>query len=360
MRTKTEKTQKTKKNNSAKPNRTGIPMQMKQNCEKLSGLSFDDVRVHYHSEKPLQLAALAYTKGNDVYLGPGQEKYLGHELGHVIQQKQGRVKPTGMLKMQAINDDRRLEAEADRIGQVIQCRTDIHYTTQDYPYHEHAGGNQFYLQTTNAEVGHVTTAHLEPDDPRNGSSPSGMDDLMQNLRLRFNITDSGNLVRGHLLNHDLGGLGCYFNMFPISGEANHLHSIHVEETVKAMLYDGNCVDYTIEAVNNNAGLQVGNEDKCEDDIFHITVITKGGKQEAILYSNIWNEKGSMEGTISYINNDSVNRRINWKHKGSGLRNEIEMRKSDDNTLLISAQQDEAEKCYGVIDHMPAAEACWDA
>lgn len=86
----------------AAPNRTGIPDTMKTRFENLSGFSFDDVRVHYNSGKPAQLQALAYTQGNQVYIGPGQETHLGHELGHVIQQKQGRVGATGSVVGQRI------------------------------------------------------------------------------------------------------------------------------------------------------------------------------------------------------------------------------------------------------------------
>jgi hypothetical protein len=46
----------------------------------------DGVRVEYNSDKPAQLGAKAYTQGSRVYIAPGQEKHLGHELGHVIQQ----------------------------------------------------------------------------------------------------------------------------------------------------------------------------------------------------------------------------------------------------------------------------------
>lgn len=68
-----------------KSNNTGIPAEMKERAETASGLSFDDVRVHYNSGKPSQLNALAYTQGNQVYIAPGQEQHLGHELGHVVQ-----------------------------------------------------------------------------------------------------------------------------------------------------------------------------------------------------------------------------------------------------------------------------------
>ena len=73
----------------------------------------DDVSVHYNSDKPVQYGALAYTQGNDVYLGPEQEKHSGHELGHVIQQKQGRVPVTGSVGGVPLNDDPSLEHEAD-------------------------------------------------------------------------------------------------------------------------------------------------------------------------------------------------------------------------------------------------------
>ena len=69
------------------PNLTGIPIYLKQHYEEQFGFSFDDVRVHYNSDKPAKLQALAYAQGNQVYMGPGQEIHLEHELGHVVQDK---------------------------------------------------------------------------------------------------------------------------------------------------------------------------------------------------------------------------------------------------------------------------------
>ena len=96
-------------------NITGIPVQMKAYAENLYGSSLDNVRVHYHSEKPSQFNALGYTQGTNVYLGPGQEKHLMHELCHVIQQKKGIVKPTSIEGGHAINDSRILEKEAESL-----------------------------------------------------------------------------------------------------------------------------------------------------------------------------------------------------------------------------------------------------
>lgn len=99
-----------------KPNRTGIPTAIKAKYEKISGLSFDDVRVHYNSVAPAQMRAYAYTQGNNVYIAPNQEKHLEHELGHVVQQKRGIVRPNAYINGIPLNTDKHLESEASRIG----------------------------------------------------------------------------------------------------------------------------------------------------------------------------------------------------------------------------------------------------
>jgi len=102
----------------AKPaNRAGLPDKLKSGIENLSGFSMDDVRVHYNSPQPAQLRALAYTQGTDIHVAPGQERHLPHEAWHVVQQKQGRVKPTMHLRNGiSVNDDTGLEQEADVMG----------------------------------------------------------------------------------------------------------------------------------------------------------------------------------------------------------------------------------------------------
>ena len=77
-----------------KPNHTGLPDNLKTGIESLSGMSMDNVRVHYNSAKPAQLNALAYAQGADIHVASGQEQHLPHEAWHVVQQAQGRVKPT--------------------------------------------------------------------------------------------------------------------------------------------------------------------------------------------------------------------------------------------------------------------------
>lgn len=100
------------------PNRTGLPNQLKSGIENLSGYSMDDVKVHYNSSKPADLNAHAYAQGTDIHIASGQEKHLPHEAWHVVQQKQGRVKPTRQLKGKvAVNDEIGLEQEADEMGE---------------------------------------------------------------------------------------------------------------------------------------------------------------------------------------------------------------------------------------------------
>lgn len=101
-----------------KENRTGIPAAMSERLEKSTGVSFEDVKVHYNSEKPEALGALAYTQGNQIFVGPGQERYLAHELGHVAQQKMGLVREGSMGKNGAkINTEERFERQADELAE---------------------------------------------------------------------------------------------------------------------------------------------------------------------------------------------------------------------------------------------------
>lgn len=95
---------------------TGLPDNLKTGMENLSGMSLDDVKVHHNSDKPGQLQAHAYAQGTDIHLATGQEKHLAHELGHVVQQAQGRVQATTTVEGVAVNDSTVLEKEADKMG----------------------------------------------------------------------------------------------------------------------------------------------------------------------------------------------------------------------------------------------------
>jgi hypothetical protein len=100
----------------ANQNDTGLPDPLKQGMESLSGISLDDVKVNYNSNKPSDLGAHAYAEGNQIHVGGGQEKHLAHEAWHVVQQKQGRVNSTREINGTSINDDSALESEATKMG----------------------------------------------------------------------------------------------------------------------------------------------------------------------------------------------------------------------------------------------------
>ncbi|XXT24933.1 DUF4157 domain-containing protein [Sorangium sp. So ce429] len=105
-------------------NLTGIPSPVRAKMEAAFGADFSGVRVHPNSSRAVELRALAYTQGSEIHVAPGQwapetrlgQELLGHELAHVVQQREGRVQATAQYKGAALNDDARLEAEADAMG----------------------------------------------------------------------------------------------------------------------------------------------------------------------------------------------------------------------------------------------------
>ena len=107
-------------NSGGKPLPDGVRSQM----EVALGADFSGVRVHVGLQAD-RIGAIAFTTGNDIYFAPGRfqpdtaqgRQLLGHELAHVVQQRQGRVRhPPGMGV--AVVQDRVLEAEADRLGRL--------------------------------------------------------------------------------------------------------------------------------------------------------------------------------------------------------------------------------------------------
>jgi hypothetical protein len=106
------------------PSHGGQPMPdaVRAKMESALGADFSDVRIHIGPQAS-SIGALAFTRGSDIYFAPGQynpssvqgQQILGHELQHVVQQRQGRVSnPFGAGV--AVVQDRNLEAEADRMG----------------------------------------------------------------------------------------------------------------------------------------------------------------------------------------------------------------------------------------------------
>jgi hypothetical protein len=296
-----------------------------------------DVTVHRNSAKPAQLSAAAYAQGNEIHLGPGQERHLPHEAWHVVQQRQGRVKPTMQMSQGVmVNDERHLEREADVMGaraltqsasttsqsvqralpmqRVAQLTTIIHNDTQTI--------KQSYNNAPDdtAVVGRRMVAKLDPDDPKKGSAPgSGGEFEIYN---ELNAAHKKQYIKGHMLNANLGGLGLTENLFPITADANHEHSASVEENVKEAviyargiftknkLYD---VHYTVDAVidgDANAFVNKPNAhfdceakkvfpDKREESIVKRTIYSKSDdlfSKNTLLEGEGWGSKGSGYGS----------------------------------------------------------------
>jgi hypothetical protein len=90
----------------------------------LDAPEFAGVEVTIDSSVAQQIGAKAFTQGESIHFAPGQydpgthdgKKLIGHELEHVVQQREGRVKSEGTTHGMALNRSPALEAEAHRAG----------------------------------------------------------------------------------------------------------------------------------------------------------------------------------------------------------------------------------------------------
>lgn len=100
-----------------------LPDDVRAKMEHAFGTDFSGVRI-IEGHQAASLGALAYTQGTNIHFAPGQyephsqhgQELLGHELAHVAQQAEGKVRATAQAKGLAINADPSLEREADELG----------------------------------------------------------------------------------------------------------------------------------------------------------------------------------------------------------------------------------------------------
>ncbi len=137
---------------------SGLPEPLKSNMESMSGYALDDVDVNYNSDKPAQLNAKAYAKGNNIEIGPGEEEHLPHEAWHVVQQKQDRVKPNAAIGGEAINNDEGLETEADVMGAKANS------LTAASPVQGKASNSAGLVQREEDEEEEIEGAEIEDED----------------------------------------------------------------------------------------------------------------------------------------------------------------------------------------------------
>ncbi|ACY13319.1 eCIS core domain-containing protein [Haliangium ochraceum] len=103
-----------------------IPRGVQAKMENAFHTDFSEVRIHQDTAAA-SIGARAYTQGTDIHFAPGEyepesqsgQELLGHELAHVVQQAEGRVRGLGQAKGAdgaPVHDDPALEREADALG----------------------------------------------------------------------------------------------------------------------------------------------------------------------------------------------------------------------------------------------------
>ncbi len=206
-----------------KENLTGMPDDLKEGIESLSGFSMDDVRVHYNSSKPATVQALAYTQGTDIHVAPGQEKHLPHEAWHVAQQMAGRVSPTTNINGMPVNDNVELEREADVMGEMaVQCKADnnLDSALKNKKYNgiiqmtKARRRKTFIWYYENAKDKGIGSRHIASDAlyakyrrERNGSAVrmQNMDDYMSDIKKVQHVSNNENIIivsHGEPISHE--------------------------------------------------------------------------------------------------------------------------------------------------------------
>ncbi|MCE7991741.1 MAG: DUF4157 domain-containing protein [Roseivirga sp.] len=238
-------------------NNTGLPDTLKSNIEDLSGYSMDDVKVHYNSDKPAQLQAHAYAYGTDIHIASGQEKHLAHEAWHVVQQKQGRVKPTLQLKNDTlINNEPSLETEAEKYSKSF---TSGDITKSTMPTQRVLRNSPFQFKTIQRVVNHfhevfqghqrgriMTATDLDNTNTHGGTATvqgtviGGSDQVDQ-----YGARGASPFCRQmHLLNSHLGGSGTAAeNLGWGSNALNIQHANRVENHLNAAINHGGVINH---------------------------------------------------------------------------------------------------------------------
>ncbi len=117
----------------------GLPHKLNKKMAKAFKYDFSKVEIHTNSTKAKEVGAYAFAQGNEVHFAHGYyqpetregQELIGHELAHVKQQAEGRVKPTTIiegtptLEETPVNDDQALEKEADEQGKKAARGEDV-------------------------------------------------------------------------------------------------------------------------------------------------------------------------------------------------------------------------------------------
>lgn len=219
----------------------------------------------------------------------------------IAKEKQEQVRESGKTERQTVwIDDRRPSQFAMKqltdcmTNSVMQRKTKIIFGHRNFTYP--IIGEDDNVTTASETVGCHMDAILDPTDPVVGSQTDSveqaglMDSFKESKKKKSPNYVSSAMIKGHLLNHDLGGYAVPANLFPITMAANHNHQQAVEEPVELALYhaslakNGTCVHYEV-AVDSKFCGPYNSEDtdtfKCKAEF-----VKNDGQKELILAADI--------------------------------------------------------------------------
>ena len=230
---------------------------IKSPMEQTFGADFSGVKVHTDTQADhlnQSIQAKAFTTGQDVFFRSGAyepgsrggQELLAHELTHVVQQSGGTIASSASNLLQRANT-------------VVDDATDPQNTIAP-------GSGKGLLQDSTGRVqpdvqfgplindcGTYMHAIIHPQDDKAGTAPQP--GTWPTWWTTANKPSNSNFwVRGHLLNHNLGGPGDdKRNLTPITKKANSAHLHLVETAAKTASRQGWGLDYTVEAKYDNVG-----------------------------------------------------------------------------------------------------------
>lgn len=113
----------------------------------------------------------------------------------------------------------------------------------DGPHHTPSGDSRTAFGTS------ARIARLHKNNRPPGSAPYGAGHQVYDVIDQRRMSGGASFyVRGHLLNENLGGMGTWKNLTPLSRDTNHQHESQVESLVKAAVDSGAVVQYSVQVV----------------------------------------------------------------------------------------------------------------
>lgn len=275
------------------------------------------------------------------------------------------------LKQQALMNDNPSSKMATSLqlmnsGKVIQAKTTIEYGPLKTFTFQASNMNQ----PVTGEVGSAMRANLDPKDSRTGTDTGGSN-AYNNLFSALQSKTASTWVRGHLLNHDLGGVAHYNNLFPLTTAANGEHYQEVEKQVKHWIASNNEVHYEVWAYQQGtdgsgkfdclayptSGKHQG--DRIEKTIHSLPQRVNSTQQykyksnkAAKKFSSVEIHSGNTVKRDSY-KNEKYKTSSSWKHKSGsvGVNNKSLTGSLDESDMQINFSGDEALNEFQMVESM---------